>query len=102
MCHIKLLLEARHTLYAHMTHHMNQAWPQNEETHRCRTHCGNALAPRMDRCGTPFTDRDELISHMLNTHSPVLVVPTSSKTFEKAYHLTATITRREIERAAWN
>ena len=89
-CRVKMFLEAKHTMYAHMAHHIEQAWRQNEQTHKCQ------------ECRVPFSDKDQLIDHMLSTHSPVLMVPTSSKTFEKAFHLTTTITRREIERAAWN
>ncbi len=89
MCHIKVLLEARLTLYAHMVHHIERAWRPNEQIHKCQ------------ECRKAFTDKDKLINHSLNTHSPVLMVPTSSKTFEKAYHLTETITKREIERVLW-
>ena len=89
MCSIKLLLEARHTMYAHMTYHAAQSWRHNEPTHRCGRR----------GCRKLFSDREQFIDHMLNTHSPVLMVPSSSKTYERAYHQTAEVTRREIERA---
>jgi hypothetical protein len=100
VCHIKMLLEARDIMYAHMRYHMQHMrhmGQHNERTHRCRGFDSNGRG-----CRELFTDKEQLIDHMLNTHSPILMVPTSSKTYGKAYHLTETIGRRLVERAVWN
>lgn len=96
ICRVKVLLEARQPLYTHTRLHIEDHWNQKEGIYACKlqtNHDGR-------ECTEAMEDKDGLTDHMLKRHSPVMMVPTTSKTHARAVYETSAITQRAKDKLA--